>query len=234
MYSVHDLVGAPGALRAKEQCIAWNLERWENRLGPAWMPVLRELHEACVADGGGLRRSAVTAFGREDASRLLVAAMAWGFGSVGYGPWRTARMLETDGAADILADIVDTVRRQGAAAGYCQLWDGNRGRLRGLGVVFGTKLLYFAGLECALSPRPLIYDTNVFKRLRSLHLGLPWAVPFAGIYAEQYDQYCRWAQEIAEECEVEPDDVECALFGSVAGPTAHKGGLLRSLSPAAK
>ncbi len=142
--------------------------------------------------------------------------MVWGFGGVGYGPWRTDQMLQTDDAAAILADIVGTVRAKGAAEGYRKLFtqDGHgKPRVSYLSVVSGTKLLYFAGMGYDLSPRPLIYDAYVSKRLRSLRLDLPWAVDPGALSTEQYDQYCRWAEGVAQECGVESDDVECALFG---------------------
>ena len=50
-----------------------------------------------------------------DAVRVFVAAMVWGYGRVGYGPFRTARVLaENSSAPEVLLEAA--VRERGATA----------------------------------------------------------------------------------------------------------------------
>jgi hypothetical protein len=69
--------------------------------------------------------------------------MVWGYGRTGYGPFRTARVLEENAEAGaILQEAARQVRSNGGPAAFSWLADH---RLRGLGVSFATKFLYFCG-----------------------------------------------------------------------------------------
>ena len=96
--------------------------------------------------------------GSEAAVRGFLAAMIWGYGKVGYGPYRTARVLsDTAGAAASLAEVARVARDEGGPAAFVWL---AKHRLRGLGVAFATKYLFF----CAAAgdgPPALVLDRLV-------------------------------------------------------------------------
>ncbi|MFG1828678.1 8-oxoguanine DNA glycosylase OGG fold protein [Micromonospora chersina] len=72
-----------------------HIEKWRAALPPdAWPDGLPEV-------GSVWRRDVFTvadAWRAEEASprQLLSAVLMWGYGPIGYGPWRTARSLEGD------------------------------------------------------------------------------------------------------------------------------------------
>ena len=149
-----ELVEAAGP--ADDQVVPWKPDRWIGSTTPEPRPSLasnQALHRLVErASTRGVRRDDVTSVST-DPIDLLVASMVWGFGPLGYGPSRTERMLSTDGAAEITAEIVDQVRTRGAGQGFSVLFKANgAGRLFGLGVAMGSKLLYFAGRELGSAP----------------------------------------------------------------------------------
>lgn len=149
--------------------------------------------------------------------------MVWGFGTVGFGSSRTARMLETDDVDHHAAEIVQTVRTDGAGPGFSALFKPNgRGHIHGLGVAMGSKLLYFACRDHAAgSAQPLVYDQFVFAGLGRLPDDEQPRVPRSGtrlpspkrwVSEEAYETWCRWGAQRAREHGVLPEDIEFALF----------------------
>ena len=138
-------------------------------------------------------------------------AMAWGYGTNGYGPSRTSAVLAEDGATDKIAAIVEATRTQGAAAGWRALLSTHM--IAGLNMSFGTKLLYFAGYTTDNRPRPLILD----ERVRAgLQIFVPGTVPPKGktVYKADYLRYLELAETCANAplCQPTPEVVEYALF----------------------
>jgi hypothetical protein len=88
------------------------------------------------------------------AERAFVAVMAWGYGSIGYGPFRTRNVLaKTLRTSDRLAAVARTLTEDGAVAAYERLATNADCRLRGFGPAFGTKYLVAAARArpCPLS-----------------------------------------------------------------------------------
>ena len=118
---------------------------WWRRSFPeqsAWLstvpdPISRDDATACAID----------ATTPEGAVRAFIGSMIWGYGLVGYGPWRTLRVLDSNaGSAMRLAEAAEVVEMDGGLAGFRNL----AGRpLRYLGVAFGTKYLYFVSRAVA-------------------------------------------------------------------------------------
>ncbi len=110
-------------------------------------------------------RHAAGAVTSEGAERAFLAAMIWGYGPVGYGPWRTARVLtENPHASERLAEVARVARDRGGVAAFREL---AKTRLRYLGVAFGTKYLRFVTAALSQDAAPIL-DAVV-------HGGLPSA-----------------------------------------------------------
>ncbi len=189
------------------QRVGWEPPPWRRAWKKAGLerslPVLEELASAVAQKG--LTRRLVRDFG-QDPVRLLVAAMAWGFGTTGYGGFRSAAML---GRLEAVEAIVATARRASAAEAYRCLRDRNRAVVPYLGAAFGTKLLYFAADRSIRRPAPLIYDANV--RLGLLATGQDFPPP-SSLTTRQYIAYLELAERVAIEAAVSPDVVEYTLF----------------------
>ena len=198
--------------RPSQPSIGWPRQRWLEDF-PASATSLGRLPErldrasvraACV-DARSSPAGAVTAF---------LAAMAWGYGDgVGYGRYRTARILASrSDAAERLQYVARTIRTEGAAGGYRALASEGLSRLTGLGPSFGTKLLYFWQPEDQ-RPRALILDTfvaNWLERETSWTINpVPWSVV---TYRGYLGQMHAWATEVG----IEPDELEMCIFRSEA------------------
>lgn len=160
-----------------------------------------------------LDRSTVLAVGAdaarspEHALESFLAVMAWAYGDVGYGRYRTARILEAiPDAAQRLHAVANAVTSEGAIAGYRAL--ATTARLKWLGPAFETKLLYF-WQRSGVRPRALILDAFVSGWLEcetGLRFDpLEWSVATYGRYLGQMHE---WAAAL----NVAPDDLEMCIF----------------------
>jgi hypothetical protein len=143
-----------------------------------------------------------------DAVRVFVAAMVWGYGRVGYGPFRAARVLaENPNAPEILLEAAVRVRRDGGPLAFAWL---AKNRLNWLGVAFATKYLYYCS---GRSTTPaLVLDRLVQGWLREhadWSVRLDWHIP-------DYERYVQAAINWAAELGVAPADVEYLMFSDAA------------------
>ena len=219
MTQLEALVSDPASGSAQSQRIGWSYARWHRTLadrvpnnGTA-LTTLERLEDRWAIDGG-ISRQAVADIGHNDPVALLVASMVWGFGSVDYGPSRTADMLRVDDLESITESIVSAAQRSGAA-GFGSLFENRATRIAGLGVAMGTKLLYFAGLKhCTGEIAPLVYDLKVYNALRQVEGGFGDAPnPRAFVSTSAYVNVVQFMTDTARRTRVSPDDVEHALFG---------------------
>ena len=165
------------------------LARWEARGRPtqpaigwslwSWQAALPRHAEYLASLPNPLDRSGVTAEAAEAAGsphgalRAFLAAMVWGYGRVGYGPFRTARVLaDNPQATDIVMRIADRTRRDGGPAAFEQL---TRNRLAGLGVAFATKYLCF----CSVGYRSQVEYLMFAGAVSVEAAGSQWADPAA-------------------------------------------------------
>ena len=138
----------------------------------------------------------------------FIAVMAWGYGRVGYGPFRVWRVLASvpDPGARLQA-AAGELARGGPAAAYALLGDDGVPRLPGLGPAFGTKFLYFCSPPGGRTA--LILDRLVATWLRG-NTGLRlnearWSVL-------TYQRYLAALSDWAAETAVTPDELETCIF----------------------
>jgi hypothetical protein len=187
--------------------IKWPREPWR-----AWLngfdALLTTLPERL--DRAAVHRLGHTAHTDPDAAlQAFVATMVWGYGNVGYGPWRTSRMLTgCPDAGERLVAVARALRDSKALDGYQLL--ASKARLTGLGPAFGTKYLYFCSASTG-AERALVLDRNVadwLKRNTPLNLNPTWwSHP-------TYRRYLAHMQSWATTLDVRPEDVEYCIFQS--------------------
>lgn len=150
--------------------------------------------------------------------RLFLLSQIWGYGTVGYGAYRTARLMRQPEFNRRLNGAYELLLRDGAAAAYRSMSPENPNRVRGLGPAFATKFLYFAGYkqEPPNRLRPLILDSLVGA---ALHEAEPEAFgPRTGLFwdCETYARYLEaawWVQSSKYTRYVLfPEDTERVLF----------------------
>jgi hypothetical protein len=201
--------------------MAWPRERWITTF-PAHADALRNVpdlmdreivREECTHAGADAR----------SAEMAFIIVMAWGYGTeVGYGPWRTHRVLtDNPDAASRLAAVAQSLAEGSALSAYRRLCAGGDCNLRWLGPAFGTKFLYFCQPTRPGEQRALILDNLVASWLRdTMHLSLnpvPWSVPIYGKYLEHMHA---WADSLG----CSPDELEYCIFRTMAARTKSQWG----------
>lgn len=113
------------------------------RIGRGAVSELANSDELRTGDGTALEAAVVKAF---------IASMIWGYGMVGYGPYRTERVLTCGGTVQDtkviaqLAEVAETALRDGGIAAFDHIATrrrADRSYLKYLGPAFGTKFIYF-------------------------------------------------------------------------------------------
>lgn len=205
-YMVRDVVnrwrqsGCP-----RQQGIVWPRRRWiaafpQHRHYLEALPDLLAREDVrgtsrCAAEGGVATEQAI------------LAVMAWGYGNVGYGPWRTGRILQINAVATSrLAEVAATLASEGAVVAYQLL--ANSDRLKGLGPAFGTKYLFFC--PQLSSDRPaLILDRLVASWIRDYSdLDVNEVLWSTRTYQRYLEQMWAWAEVL----DVSPDVLEERIF----------------------
>ena len=144
-------------------------------------------------------------------------SMIWGYGPVGYGAWRTMRVLESNEAApERLAEAARVVDDdEDGTAGFRNI----AGRpLRTFGVAFGTKYLYFLSLASAskrgwtdgTSVAPVLDD--VVRRWVLAHTGTQLRIDRWHIAS--YETYLKLLDGWGVELQLRRDEVEELIFRS--------------------
>ncbi|MFE3173936.1 hypothetical protein ACFXPA_42440 [Amycolatopsis sp. NPDC059090] len=185
--------------------IRWSREAWRRHF-PSQHAFLDALPERI--DRAEAARHAADATTPEGAERAFLAAMIWGYGRVGYGPWRTARVLtENPHAVDRLAEAAVVAREHGGLAAFRDLAEKP---LRYLGVAFGTKYLRFV-TAARSSDRAPILDA-VVRRWVSTHTGQHLMIDAwrPAVYEKYVGLLTSWAAELG----LATDTVEELIFRS--------------------
>lgn len=208
-------------LDATAQAIEYQAPHWAAHIGADDVDLAFLVHKypGAITRGDLADLARTTQAQREPASarRLFLGVMLWGYGTVGYGPYRTARMLNAPNAARILRSTLDCIRNGAIRRAYEQF------NLPMCGSAFFTKYFYFAGLGCDLRVSPLILDSLVMNELKQwLKLDVTrfarfsrnekGAISVVGRDAARYDHYVETMNRWASDLRCRPDSIELFLF----------------------
>ena len=204
------LIGPAGShARRIQPGIPWPRDRWKKDF-PEHGELLDSLPD--LLDREGVRRVAKDAhLDPNHAVAAFVVVMLWGFGNVGYGPFRTRRILDdTPDSAGRLHAVAVALHDEGAEAAY-RLFERDA-KLKWLGPAFGTKFLYFAQPR-GTDPQSLIHDALVSAWLaREAGINLPSLLWDTASYTTYLGLIRHWADEIG----CDPEDIEYAIFQTMA------------------
>jgi len=199
--------------------VPWSAQLWceASVWTPAVLSRLESLRSELPVDtkrGEWLRISRAAVFAhRDDPLMLFLAAMAWGFGTTGYGWHRTSRILSCgeDRVVDAVSEIAAAARTGGPEAAYRAFARGGAGRLVGLGPAFASKVAYFAAFD---GTGPLIVDLNTTWTYWALTGA--WDSRYgAAKYGAYVDWAERWAQDLDQRVDgmqIRSDAIEMVLF----------------------
>jgi hypothetical protein len=197
-----------------EQPIRWKPAAWKR----ADLEVIRPEIDAAehvseeLEDGRQcIRRKHVLRLRSEFGERgVFAATMIWGYGPVGYGASRTARIVSSHSRDDLGRRLAPLA--VAASRGPGDAWDAitdKDTRIRGLGTAFGTKVTYFlaSSADRPPAPLPLIADINTSWAIWDL-----CAIPRSAFGRSNYLCYVETAHRWAQELQCPVDEIERALF----------------------
>ena len=138
----------------------------------------------------------------------FIATMVWGYGNVGYGPYRVSKMLASENLDTKLSMSWGLAREGSALDAYNYLKDN---RIEQLGPAFATKWLYF----CSDAPVEIpIYDSVVAR-----WIGEHAKEHFAGVSisseywsANTYSRYLNFLSKASQLTGLKAGDLEYLIF----------------------
>jgi hypothetical protein len=135
--------------------------------------------------------------------------MIWGYDS-NYGPHRTNEIMTVSKNLYLIKESLEAVNRKDVDEAFSQLK-----KVKGLGISYLSKILYFAGKAKGLDNYPLIFDIRVASALVSLASdGLldGYLKIFPSEKLESYNCYNNLLHKWANDLQVEADQIEFFLF----------------------
>jgi hypothetical protein len=140
----------------------------------------------------------------------FLLAMVWGFADTGYGTHRTNNYLNNTENIEKIKQSVDAIKNHDIKKAFKTLK-----KIKGLGVSYITKVLYFASKAAGFERYTLIFDIRVAKSL--VQLTTPSkifeivSVSPSSKY-EDYEKYNNLLHRLAHEYDLEADAIELFLF----------------------
>jgi len=199
----------------------WKLSSWLRQL-PEHEEFLSGLQQDALGrrDGVALMREVDS---EDSAVQAFLIPMIWGYGPVGYGPYRSRRVLDSFKASARLLEVARIAQTEGGldAFNHIQLQRSTqRDYLKYLGPAFGTKYLYFLTAAVDAVETTPVMDVVVWRWFRK-------HVPTTSIdvlhwHAESYASFLRclrhWSHSLIRDGRMPLglDDVEYLIFAAGA------------------
>lgn len=203
----------------------WNINSWLRQL-PDYEPLLNDLPQNKIGRDHGIRLTQIVK-DENAAVRVFLLAMIWGYGPVGYGPYRVRRVLDSPSASLRLFEVAQLAQSRGGLEAFAhiaeeRLKDPNY--LKHLGPAFGTKYLYFLTASVSTVVTTPVMDAIVarwfVKNVSDASISVEnWKTQS---YASYISHLTEWSQSLVDREEEPLDlaDVEYLIFA--AGATFEK------------
>lgn len=196
----------------------WNRNSWTNQLGK-YKEFFNSLEDDRIDRKQAVQLSPIVT-NEEEAVKVFLLAMLWGYGLVGYGPFRTRRILDRPEAAAELLEVAQVAQSDGGLAAFKLIADrrngGERSFLKWLGPAFGTKYIYFLTAKNNPQEPAPVMDAVVYRWFRKHAPDRKLRVDFW--HTPSYEQFLNsleeWAADITQQFdqEIQIDDVEYLIF----------------------
>jgi hypothetical protein len=200
-YKLQPYLGQIRKQAPASQTILFCANNWNTQ---ALSPYLRQLLLAIPAlSNGCITRQDVVQIGllanqgKISWDAFFLAVMIWGFGTVGYGPWRTQQMFQTANFKTIYSDIRTHIQNRNVSKAY------ESAKISYCGPPFFTKLFYFLGKVFNSNPLPIILDSRVSASLvkcnrddfdGSIYFKNKGASPFSNGYLNYITDVNQWSK----------------------------------------
>lgn len=208
------------ARRPSQVRSSWRVEAWAKQM-PEHETFLKSLREGSIG-----REDCINLIGKvtdeESAIQAFLLAMIWGYGPVGYGPYRTHRVLAEPKTPGRLLEVAQVAQSSGGLAAFNHISmerKKDRSFLKFLGPAFGTKYIYFLTAAITSVETTPVMDAVVRgwfrKNVANVSLNV---IEWRGeSYRVFLDHLRNWARELGEGKDfIELDVVEYLIFASGA------------------
>lgn len=148
-----------------------------------------------------------------DAMRAFMLTMVWGFADTGYGTHRTNKYIGSLENITFIKNAIDAVHQNNLKSAFNELK-----KVKGLGVSYITKVLYFATRGANQNQYALIYDIRVATALIQLTtpkeiVDLVSVNPSSKF--KDYEKYNALIHNLAANNNLEAESIEMFLFNQV-------------------
>ena len=145
-----------------------------------------------------------------DAMRAFMLTMVWGFADTGYGTHRTNNYISEPSNVVLIKKAIDAVKKNDLKSAFNDLK-----KIKGLGVSYITKILYFATRGAQQLNYALIYDIRVASSL--VKLTTPNEIfEIVSINPSSkfldYEKYNTLIHSLASKHKIEAESIEMFLF----------------------
>jgi hypothetical protein len=154
--------------------------------------------------------------GKDTPRKVFLATMLWGYGTRGYGAYRTSLMLNGKNSQNIIEEAFRLVSIGKHGDAYEMF------SLPRCGSAFFTKYFYFVGWGSKSTPMPLILDSVVSNSLEKINVNISnlakvirnneGKITSVGRYVDGYLRYIEMISNWATEIGCRPDSIEKWLF----------------------
>jgi hypothetical protein len=192
--------------------VSYNSETWFK-----WFSGDKDFSDLIQKYPQSISRSEIAELAKnKNARKVFLATMLWGYGTVGYGAYRTSIMVGHKNSENIIEKSFDLVSAGKYILAYKMF------ALPMCGAAFFTKYFYFIGLGSKISPLPLILDSVVANSLVQLGIDISMLARFTKNsggkitsirkYTDGYLRYVEIINNWAGEIGCRPDSIEKWLF----------------------
>jgi hypothetical protein len=145
-----------------------------------------------------------------DASLPFLVTMLWGFGSNGYGAYRTNNYLVSEDNVKLINRSFEELKLQNIKEAYDLLM-----QIKGLNISYVSKVLYFATKALGIENYTLIFDIRVARALVEIEAGKEICSILNITPSDKYVDYVKYnnlIHKMAKELETAADSLEMFLF----------------------
>ncbi len=187
----------------------YNVEKWKD-LSPPHQALIEVFERKTITRGDVVQAFQDYYGNRTNVIRPFLLTMVWGFSDTGYGTHRTNKYLNDDRNIEKIKKSVDAVKSGDIKTAFETLKT-----IKGLGVSYLTKVLYFASKGAGLEKYNLIFDIRVASSLVQMNAPKDIFEIVKISPSSKYKDYLSYnclIHELASKHELEADAIELFLF----------------------
>lgn len=193
----------------KDSAFIYNSSKW-SKLISKYKKLILDFEGKSVSRGTVVKAYKDYYAGKGDIMRAFMLTMVWGFSDTGYGTHRTNTYIQDSTNVTLIKKAIDAVQQNDLKTAFADLK-----QIKGLGVSYITKILYFASRAAKHSQYALIYDIRVATAL--VQLTTPKEI--SGIVTinpsskfKDYEKYNALIHDLADKYKLEAEAIELFLF----------------------